>query len=58
MPTPKPVRKAMKKMAAESREASKTQHSGVKNKAKELVVKHFKEKGAKKRTINFIKSQY
>ena len=56
--TPKPLRTRMKKMAAESRESGKEQHKGVKKSLKETAVKQTKEKGSRKRVVNFVKSQY
>lgn len=58
MPTSKPIRNQMKKMASESRKKSSTPHKGVKKAIKEGVVKRAKASGKKKSLVSFARSQY
>lgn len=56
--TPKPVRKQLKKMGAESRARPSSKNKAISKGIKEGLVKQAKNEGARKRKTSFIKSQY
>ena len=56
--TPKPIRKSIKKMGTEARAKTSGRNKSVNKNTQSALVKKAKSEGKRKRSINFIKSQY